>query len=137
MYVAYGNNIIDSKDVLKEIEENSEFKVLKDMSKGSKREDIIAFNLSLKVETLKEILEEDYTEEELNEDDLFEEFLTSAEEIATDLEEFLPDECIFEVRAYKWDRSDEDIRLIVAIAHEELGNNKLMDVTKRLLTQVE
>ena len=38
MYVAFGNRVVDSLDFKKLIEENSNFKVLKDMSKGSKRE---------------------------------------------------------------------------------------------------
>ena len=49
MYIAFGNRVVDSKDFIKVIEENTEFKVIKDMSKGSKREDIVALNLSLDI----------------------------------------------------------------------------------------
>lgn len=142
MYVAFGNKIIDSKEMKELIEGNSEFKVVKDMSKGSKREDILAFNLSISIETLKEIMEEDedisgLAEGELTEDDLFDEYLNLAEELATDLEEVVPEEAMLDIRAYKWDQSDNDIKLVVAIAHEELGENKLRDVMKTLIKQVE
>ena len=137
MYVAFENRVVDSNDFKKIIEENSEFKILKDMSKGSKREDIVAFNMSIGVDILNDILSDDYNIEEANEDDLFEEYLTLAEEIATDIEEFLPHDVMLDVRSYKWDESDNDIKLVLAICHMDLGENKLRDVMKRLLKQCE
>lgn len=142
MYVLFGNNVVDSKDVKETIEANSEFKVVKDMSKGSKREDTLAFNLSIRVDILNEIMKEDedisdLQGEELTEDDLFDEYLSLAEELATDLEDFVPEGSILDVRAYKWDKSDNDIKLVIAIAHEEMGERKLQSVMKTLVTQVE
>ena len=58
MYIAFGNRVLDSNDIKNIIEENTEFKVIKDMSKGSKREDIVAFNLSLDIDTLNKELSE-------------------------------------------------------------------------------
>ena len=83
MYIAFGNRVLDSNDIKNIIEENTEFKVIKDMSKGSKREDIVAFNLSVSIDMLNEEI-------------------------------------------------SESINI-----NEELGNNKLKDVMRRLLTQVE
>lgn len=137
MYIAFGRKVIDSDEVKKEIVENSEFKVVKDMSKGSKREDIVAFNLSIDLDILNEVLKDDYDLEQLSEDELFEEYLSLAEEMATDIEEFCPEESMIDIKAYKLDESDNDIKLVMAIAHEELGEPKLRDVMKRLLTQVE
>lgn len=142
MYIVFGNEVMDSKEMKEKIELESEFKVVKDMSKGSKREDVLAYNLSISVDVLYEIIQEDQdldemAEEELTEDDLFDEYLTVAEELATDLEEILPDEAIFDIRAYKWDKSDNDIKLVIAIAHEELGESKLSNVMKVLLKQIE
>ena len=84
MYVAFGNRVVDSLDFKKLIEENSNFKVLKDMSKGSKREDIVALNLSLSADILKEILSDDYDINELTEDELFEELLGLFTELGTE-----------------------------------------------------
>jgi hypothetical protein len=137
MYIAFGNEIMDSEEMKEKIEKNSEFKVIKDMSKGSKREDILAFNLSVEVNILNEIMEDEYNLDELTEDDLFEEYLTLAEEIATDIEEHIPEEALLDIRGYKWDKSDNSIKLVMAIAHEELGEGKLKDVMRRLITQVE
>lgn len=137
MYIAFGKRVVDSDEILRLIEDNSEFKVLKDMSKGSKREDVVAFNLSVDINVLNDILSEDYNINELSEDELFDEYLTLAEEIATDIEEFLPEESLLDIKAYKWDESDNDVKLVIVIVNEELGELKLRDIMKRLLTQVE
>lgn len=137
MYIVFGNKIVDSKEIKETIEKNTEFSVVKDMSKGSKREDILAFNLSVDINTLSSIMEEECSKAELSDDDLFEEYLTLAEEIATDIEEYIPEEAILDIRAYKWDQSDNDIKLIIAITHENIGELKLRDVMKRLIKQVE
>ena len=84
MYVAFGNRVVDSLDFKKLIEENSNFKVLKDMSKGSKREDVVALNLSLSADILKEILSDDYDINELTEDELFEELDDEGDELLFD-----------------------------------------------------
>lgn len=137
MYIVFGNKMVDSKEIKETIENNTEFKIIKDMSKGSKREDIVAFNISVSIDVLNEMLEEEFDLKELTEDELFEEYLTLAEEIATDIEEYLPEESILDIKSYKWDPSDNDIKLVVALTHEEVGEGKLKEVMKRLLTQVE
>ncbi|ERI93771.1 hypothetical protein HMPREF1982_01534 [Clostridiales bacterium oral taxon 876 str. F0540] len=144
MYVLFGNNVVDSKEMEETIESNSEFKVVKDMSKGSKREDILAYNLSISLDALNDIMKEEeefdineLSEGEITEDDIFDEYLNLAEEIATELEEIVPEESILDIRAYKWDKSDNDIKLVIAIAHEDLGETKLGNVMRTLLTQVE
>lgn len=135
MYIAFGNRVLDSKDFKKIIEDNSEFNVIKDMSKGSKREDIIAFNLSISVDILKDILKDDYNN--MSDDDIMEEIWSLADEVGTDLEEFMPEDSLFDIRAYKLDESFNTINLVMAICHETLGEKKLKDVMRRLLTQAE
>ncbi len=142
MYVLFGDTVVDSKDMKEAIEANSDFKVVKDMSKGSKREDILAYNLSISVDTLNEIMEEEQElskedKAKLTEDELFDEYLTLAEEVATELDEVVPEGAILDIRAYKWDTSDNDIKLVIAIAHEELGETKLENVMRILLKQIE
>ena len=140
MYIPYGNEILNEKDITELIEGKSDFKVAKDMTKGTKREDMHAFCLSVKVATLNEIIDEDYEEfniEEIEEDDLFEEYLSLAEEMALDMEEFLPEAAVIDAKAYKWDKSDNDIKIIVLIGTDETDERKMKDVMKRLLTQVE
>ncbi len=135
MYVVFGNKIVDSKDIKDIIESNTEWKVIKDMTKGTKREDMIAFNVSISIDTLNEEIDESVNA--LDEDTLFEEYMALSEEIGYEIEEYLYDEAIMEFKAYKWDKSDNDIKGIIAIANEELGLRKLKDIMRRLETQVE
>ena len=137
MYVEFNNEIVDSKDIKEIIEKNTEFKVLKDMSKGSRRDDILAYNLSVDINTLIELMEEDCNISELSEDELFEEYLSLAEEIAMDIEEYVPEGAILDIKAYKWNPSDNDIKLVIIIAPEDVFEVKLRDIMKRLITQVE
>lgn len=137
MYIVIGKTIVDSKEMKETIENNTDFKVVKDMSKGTKREDILAFNLSVDINILDEIIKEEFNEDELDEEELFDEYLSLAEEMALELEEFISEEAILDAKAYKWDQSDNDIKLVIVVAHEELGDLKVRDIMKRLLTQVE
>jgi len=137
MYIVIGKTVIDSKEMKETIENNTDFKVVKDMSKGTKREDILAFNLSVDIKILDEIIKEEYEEEVLEEDELFDEYLSLAEEMALDLEDLISEDAILDVKAYKWDQSDNDIKLVIVVAHEEIGDLKVRDIMKRLLTQVE
>lgn len=138
MYIAFGKTVVDTEEVISKIEEETHFKVLKDMSKGTKREDTAAYNLSISVDALNEILEDSFDDvNELTEDELFNEYMDLSEELASYLSELFDDEGIFDCKAYKWDRSDNDVRLVIGVVHEDLGEGKLMDIMKRLLTQVE
>lgn len=136
MYIVFGNKIMDTTEMKECIEENTAFKVIKDMSKGTKREDVCAFNLSINVEVLKEELE-GFEIEGLDEDSLFDEYLAVAEESAMEIEEYLPEESKVRFVTYKWDLSDNDIKGIIVIGNEEISDVKMSDVLRRLLTQVE
>ncbi len=107
------------------------------MSKGSKREDIVAFNLSVDIDILNREIDESININELDEDSLFNEYMASTEELGFELEEYLPEDSIIDFKSYKWDPSDNDIKAVFVMANEDLGYNKLKDVMKRLLTQVE
>lgn len=137
MYIAFGRKVVDTEEIKNEIEKGSEFKVLKDMSKGTKREDTFAYNLSISIDILNEIISDDYDIKDLSEDELFDEYMSLSEELATDMEELLPEDSIIDVKAYKWDLSDNDIRVIIAGVNEEVGEGKLKDVMRRLITQLE
>ena len=137
MYVEFNSTAVESKDIKETIEKNTEFKVLKDMSKGSKREDILAYNLSIDIKTLNDLLEGETNLKDLTEDELFEEYLSLAEEIAMDIEEDVPDGAVLDIKAYKWDKSDDGIRLVIIIAPEDTTDLKLKDIMRKLITQVE
>ena len=137
MYIVFGNEIIDSNDIKGIIENNSSFNVEKDLTKGSKREDTLAYQISISIDTLNQVIKERYELESLDEEELFDEYMTLADELAIELEKYMPDYTIMNPRAYKWDNSENAIKLVLAMAHAELGELKLSDITRRLLTQVD
>jgi hypothetical protein len=137
MYVVLGNEIVDSEELKVKIEENSDFKIEKDLSKGTKREDTVAYQLSIKIDTLNEYLEEDFEVEEIEAEDLFDEYMSISDEAAMEIEDLFEEGIIVNARAYKWDRSDETVKLVISIGHQDLGELKLRDVTNRLLNQVD
>ena len=137
MYIVFGNEIIDSGEIKDMIEANSSFIVEKDLTKGSKREDTLAYQMSISIEELNEVLKENYELDEIDSEELFDEYMTIADELAMELEEIMPEDVIMNARAYKWDNSDDSIKVVVAMAHLELGELKIADITKRLLAQVD
>ena len=137
MYIAFGNRVVDSKDFIKVIEENTEFKVIKDMSKGSKREDIVAFQLSIPVDILNKELANDYNLDDISEDDLFEEYINLSEEMAIELQEFMPKHALVNAISYKWDNSANVIKTVFAMTYIGIGQLKLNDVSRRLLNELD
>lgn len=137
MYIVLGEQIVDSEEIIEIIEANSDFDVEGDLTKGTKREDVLAYKISIPVEALNEIIKESYEIEGVDEEELFDEYMTIADELAMRIEEYMDEEIIINSRAYKWDNSDNTIKVVLAMAHYELGELKLMDVTKRLLNQVD
>ncbi|HSQ33802.1 MAG TPA: hypothetical protein VLM81_02795 [Peptostreptococcaceae bacterium] len=99
MYVVFGNEIIDSSEIKRAIEENSSFIVEKDMTKGTKREDALAYQISISINELNEIIKESYQIECLESEDLFDEYMTLSDELAMQLEEIMPEEVIMNARA--------------------------------------
>ena len=58
MYIVFGNEIIDSSEIKDIIENNSDFNVEKDLTKGSKREDTLAYQISIDVALLNEVIKQ-------------------------------------------------------------------------------
>ena len=48
MYVIFRDDLIDSQEIKKDIERESLFKVETDLTKATKRDDVMAFKLSIK-----------------------------------------------------------------------------------------
>ena len=137
MYIIFDEQIIDSEEIKNLIEEKSNFKVEKDMCKATKREDVLAYLLTLDVDLIKKEIEEEYDLSGMEMDDLFEEYMQIAEEKAIELEDLMPMYSIMEARSYKWDMSENKIKTIMAVAHTDLGVLKLSDVVKRLLSETD
>ncbi|MGG5460635.1 hypothetical protein [Clostridium sp. B9] len=137
MYVAFGNRVLDSQEIKRDIEQNTDAKVVSDLCKSSKREDIVAYKLSIDMEILRGLIKENMQLKELNDEELFEDYLDLAEEVSGLIFEYMPDDAVLDIRSYKWDMVDDDVKLIMVMAHEDLGMAKVNDVMKRLLRQVD
>ena len=121
MYIIFDETIIDSEEIKDLIQQKSDFKVEKDMCKATKREDVLAYLLTLDVDLIKKEIEEEYDLSGMEMDDLFEEYMQIAEEKAMELEDLMPMYSIMEARSYKWDMSENKIKTIMAVAHTDLG----------------
>ncbi|MDB0440452.1 hypothetical protein ACTPDI_20135 [Clostridioides difficile] len=137
MYIIIGNEIVDSEELKIIIDKNSKFKVEKDLSKSTKREDIIAYQLSINLDYLDAIISEQDDDINLSDEEKFDEYMTLSDELALDLEELMPKYTIINARAYKLDEVEGVVKIILVIAYADLGHLKLSDVIKRLLRQID
>ena len=137
MYIIFGEDIVDSQEIRVSIEKNSDFTVDRDMSKGTKREDVVAYQLSIPVEILNNKLKQSYDLDEINEEELFEQYINLSEEMALELHHCMPKHSLVNSISYKWDNSDDVIKTIFAIAYIGLGQLKLNDVSRRLLNELD
>ena len=137
MYIIFGEEIVDSEEIRETIEENSNFNVDRDMCKGTKREDIVAYQLSIKVDILNEKLSQKIYLEEMSEEELFEEYINLSEEMAIELQDFMPKHSLVNAISYKWDNSENVIKTVFTMAYIGLSKLKLNDVSRRLLNELD
>ena len=131
MYVVFGDEVLDSNEVIDLFNNESDFFVETDLTKSTKREDVIALKLRIGVEDIYSDSKFDQYNEEI-----FEEYLDNAEEIITDFVEINFDyKKRFVTSAYKWEELDNSIYLIAAFSDISLPLLKLNDVLNRLLKQ--
>jgi len=134
--------VVDSEEIKSSINENSIFEVETDMTKATKREDVLAYKLKVNIEELNKILNkeenvENNVQKSKNEEELFEIYMNTTEKLALSLEKIMPKYTIMKCRSYKFDLSENCVKIVIAISHTDLGLIKLTDVLKRLLSQVD
>ncbi len=137
MYIIFGEEIVDSEEIKGIIEDNSDFIVDRDMCKGTKREDVVAYQLSIPVSILNEELKKDYNLDEMSEEELFDEYISLSEEMALELQDFMPKHSLVNSISYKWDNSADAIKTVFTMAYIGLGQLKLNDVSRRLLNELD
>ena len=131
MYVVFVDEVLDSNEVIALFNNESDFFVETDLTKSTKREDVIALKLKINIEDIYSDSKFDQYNEEI-----FEEYLDNAEEIITDFVEINFDyKKRFVTSAYKWEELDNSIYLIAAFSDISLPLLKLNDVLNRLLKQ--
>ncbi|MCR1954412.1 hypothetical protein NSA24_06125 [Clostridioides mangenotii] len=142
MYTIIGMEVVDSEEIKTSINENSVFEVETDMTKATKREDVLAYKLKVNIEELDKILNkeenlENNEQKSKDEEELFEIYMNTTEKLTLSLEKIMPKYTIMKYRSYKFDLSENCVKTVVAISHTDLGLIKLTDVLKRLLSQVD
>lgn len=137
MYIIFGEEIVDSEEIKGIIEDNSEFKVDRDMCKGTKREDVVAYQLSISLDELNKQLSNDYDLTDMEDEELFEEYINLSEEKALELHDYMPKHSLVNAISYKWDNSANVIKTVFTIAYIGLGQLKLNDVSRRLLNELD
>lgn len=137
MYIIFGEEIVDSEELKGIIEENSDFVVDRDMCKGTKREDVVAYQLSIPVDVLNKELGEEYDLSSMDDGELFEEYINLSEEKAVELQDFMLKHSLVNAISYKWDNSANVIKTVFTMAYIGLGQLKLNDVSRRLLNELD
>lgn len=133
MYVLFREDIINSKDIAKIINEETPFRVETDLSKASKRDDVMSFKLSIPVKSLDSGISFGWENDELTE-----KCFSMAESLTKDLLEYFPKYTIQCSQAYKWDELEDRIHLVVVIANIDIKLKKLkLDILKRMMKQVD
>ncbi len=131
MYVVFGDEVLDSNDIIDLFNNESDFIVETDLTKSTKREDVIALKLRIGVEDI-------YSDSKFDQynEDIFEEYLDNAEEMITDFADINFDyKTRFVTSADKWEELNNSLYLIVALSDISLPLLKLNDVLNRLLKQ--
>lgn len=133
MYVIFREGIISSDDIKKEIDENTKFRVEADLSKATKREDVMSFKLSIKTSDVIENKVFDWENEELTD-----EFFKKAQNMTKDFLKFFPKYTIQSSNVYKWDEIEDRLFLVVVIANIDIKMKKLeLDILKRMMKNVD
>lgn len=133
MYVIFREDIISSDDIKKEIDENTKFRVEADLSKATKREDVMSFKLSIKTSDVIENKIFNWEDEELTD-----EFFKKAQNMTKDFLKFFPKYTIQSSNVYKWDEIEDRLFLVVVIANIDIKMKKLeLDILKRMMKNVD
>lgn len=133
MYVLFREDLISSDDIKNEIQEKTLFKVETDLTKATKREDVMAFKLSIPTQDLVPGVKFDWDDNKLVED-----LFSKAQALTKNFLVFFPKYTIQASSAYKWDEMEDRIYLVVVIANIDIRMKKLeLDILKRMMKQVD
>lgn len=133
MYVLFRDDLIDSDEIRKKIESESDFHVISDLTKATKREDVMSFKLSLPMHKISLDTVFDWDVE-----DSVNEYFGYAENLTKDFLKYFPKYTIQCSNSYKWNEVDNSIELVVVIANIDITMKKLkLDILKRMMKQVD
>lgn len=133
MYVIFRDEMIDSEDIIEKINKSTNFKVITDLTKATKREDVMSFKMAIHVEKLDENTIFDWENEEL-----VNELFSKTESLTRDILDFFPKYTVEASSAYKWEELDNSIYIVIVIANIDIKLKKLkLDILPRMMKQVD
>ncbi|MBM7614698.1 hypothetical protein [Alkaliphilus hydrothermalis] len=135
-YVLVENKMYDSEEILNRIKEKHPFKVVKDITKGSKRDDTLVYQIIHDVVHLKEEILLDTTEP-IEQEDLVEELMNLADEKVAMIEDLLSGAFICYSYSYHYDDGLEEIKSIFIACDESVGDLRLSDIAERILKSID
>lgn len=137
-YIFSGDRKVADEDIKKIIQETTEFDVAADISTRTKREDVLAFILQCDADALKQDIEAEDLEIdiEVDEEAYISELMNKADEYAVEIEENLPEDLLAYYYAYEYDEDEGVIKTVLVVSSDELGELKLREVGNRLITVV-
>ncbi|NLM04108.1 MAG: hypothetical protein GX214_03720 [Clostridiales bacterium] len=135
-YIVIGDNIvIDSNEVLKTIEAEFDFKEVKNITKGSNRDDTLIYQVTHDINPIKEEIES--LGETLSEEELVEELMATTDEYTMYIEDVMPEGLICHGYSYHYDEGLGEIKSIFVAMDEQVGEKRLIDIVNRILKSVD
>lgn len=133
MYVIFRDEMIDSEDIIEKINKSTNFKVITDLTKATKREDVMSFKMAIPVKKLDENTIFDWENEEL-----VNELFSKTESLTRYILDFFPKYTVEASSAYKWEELDNSIYIVIVIANIDIKLKKLkLDILPRMMKQVD
>lgn len=130
MYIIFGDEVIDSSQIAENIENGSDFKVVTDLTKSTKREDMVAFLLWIDEAALEPYDGAKDSEEKV---DLL---MEACDEIGSKLKGVMPEYSRHKFFAFRYDEAKVGVEAVLVIAGRDSKTQKIEDVLMRLLRQL-
>ncbi|SNT00564.1 hypothetical protein SAMN05446037_10337 [Anaerovirgula multivorans] len=136
-YVIAGDQFVNSEDVLKDIMNAFDFKEVKDITKASKRDDALVYQIIQEAVALKEQMELESIGETLTKEEVINELMATADENIVFIEDVIPESFISYGYSYCYDEDAEEIKSVFVAIDEAVGEKKLKDVVNRVLNSID
>lgn len=135
-YVVAGNKFFDSEEILKKIQEQFTFKGVRDITKGSKRDDTLIYQIIQDAAQLKEELLQEQLEP-MEGEEWAEEIMALGDEKVSMIEAVIPEEFLCYSYSYYYDEALEELKCIFVALDKNVGELRLMDVAERILRSID
>lgn len=136
-YVVIGNKVVDSKEILEKIQENFLFKNIKDLTRGSKRDDTLVYQVIHDINQLKGEIQLEGAGVEIDNEEMIDELMNLADEHTSFIEDVIPENCLSYVYSYHYDEGLQEIKTIFIAVDDEVGELRLRDISERILRSVD